>query len=48
MDTRNERSWRVAERLGFVLEGVLRSDTRDPSGQLRDTRHNAVAYKTSL
>jgi len=38
MDDRNERSWRVAERLGFKLEGVLRRDARATSGELRDTR----------
>jgi RimJ/RimL family protein N-acetyltransferase len=37
-DDRNERSWRVAERLGFSLEGVLRRDARAPDGTLRDTR----------
>jgi RimJ/RimL family protein N-acetyltransferase len=38
MDDRNERSWRVAERAGFRLEGVLRRDSRDPDGGVRDTR----------
>ncbi len=36
-DARNDRSRRVAERLGFLQEGRLRNDSRDPSGQLRDT-----------
>ena len=40
-DDRNERSWRVAERLGFRLEGVLRNECRDSHG-LRDTRVYAV------
>jgi len=35
---RNERSWRVAERAGFTLEGVLRSERRHLDGSLRDTR----------
>lgn len=35
---RNERSWRVAERAGFELEGILRSDAREVDGRLRDTR----------
>lgn len=38
MDDRNERSWRVAERAGFTLEGILRRDARDVEGRLRDTR----------
>lgn len=36
-DPRNERSRRVAERAGFVLEGRLRNEARTPSGGLRDT-----------
>jgi RimJ/RimL family protein N-acetyltransferase len=28
----------VAERAGFVLEGVLRSESLTPSGEPRDTR----------
>ena len=35
-DPRNERSRRVAERLGFVLEGRLRSIMLDTAGQPRD------------
>jgi RimJ/RimL family protein N-acetyltransferase len=35
---RNERSWRVAERAGYTLEGILRNDSRGPDGRLRDTR----------
>lgn len=38
VDDRNERSWRVAERLGFELEGLHRNDERAPDGGLRDTR----------
>ena len=38
----NERSWRVAERAGFVLEGVLRQEGRHLDGSLRDTRVYAL------
>ena len=38
VDDRNERSWRVPERLGFELEGLHRHDERAPDGHLRDTR----------
>ncbi|WP_308637202.1 GNAT family N-acetyltransferase [Paenibacillus silvisoli] len=36
-DARNVRSSRVAERLGFVKEGMLRRDKLDVNGQLSDT-----------
>ena len=38
MDSRNERSWAVPERLGFDLEATLHRDTRANDGSLRDTR----------
>jgi RimJ/RimL family protein N-acetyltransferase len=38
MDARNQRSWRVAERCGFELEGILRCDSLDCDGKPRDTR----------
>lgn len=38
MDDRNERSWRVAERCGFALEGILRRCEPDGDGRLRDMR----------
>lgn len=42
MDDHNERSWRVAERMGFELEGVLRADARNSDGDLRNTRVYAM------
>lgn len=36
-DDNNTRSKSVAEKLGFVLEGVLRNDTLTPDGKLRST-----------
>jgi len=37
-DDRNIASWRLAERAGFELEGILRNERRDLAGGLRDTR----------
>ncbi len=37
-DDRNLKSVRVAEGCGFRLESVMRHESRDPQGQLRDTR----------
>lgn len=37
MDSRNLASRRVAERVGYVLEGELRHHDRDARGELRDT-----------
>lgn len=36
-DGRNVRSARIAERLGFTLEGALRKEKRGTDGSLRDT-----------
>lgn len=36
-DARNERSRRIPERIGFVLEGRLRNHLRTEAGPLRDT-----------
>ena len=41
-DVANSRSFRIAERLGFTLEGILRRDSRTPDGELRDTRVYAM------
>lgn len=39
-DTRNDASARVAEKMGFVLEGTYRSDMEEPDG----TRSSALVY----
>ncbi len=36
-DSKNVRSQRIPDRLGFTLEGTLRNDSLSPSGELRDT-----------
>lgn len=36
-DSKNKRSYRVAERLGFTLEGIIRNDELSADGSLRDT-----------
>jgi RimJ/RimL family protein N-acetyltransferase len=36
-DVQNRRSVTVAERCGFALEGVMRCDSKDHRGELRDT-----------
>ena len=33
-DVRNDRSWRLVERLGFSFEGIARNDERDAAGDL--------------
>ncbi len=46
VDEANRRSWRVAERAGYVLEGVLRSQSLAPSGEPRDLRVYAKTRAT--
>lgn len=46
-DAKNLRSRAVAERAGFVLEGVLKNDCRTPQGALRDTCVFAQVPRTS-
>lgn len=36
--TKNVKSWQVAERAGFTLEGILRNHQRHVDGTLRDTK----------
>ena len=36
-DARNVKSARVAERCGFILDGILRGDSLDVYGKLSDT-----------
>ena len=38
IDKLNRPSWRVAERCGFTLEGVMRRESLAPDGTLRDMR----------
>lgn len=45
MDDRNQRSWRVAQRLGFSHEATLSNEVRAPDGSLRNTR---IYASTSL
>ncbi len=47
-DVDNARSWRIPERLGFTLEGILRRDTRTPQDELRDTRVYAILDPADL
>lgn len=45
-DVRNERSWRLVERLGFAFEGIARHDERDAAGELCSNKvYSLVASK---
>jgi len=49
VDSRNRRSCAVAERLGYSLDGTLRNDAWDFSGQsLRDTRVYSMVFLKEL
>lgn len=37
-DDKNIPSWKLAERAGFQLEGILRNERRSLTGDMRDTR----------
>lgn len=37
-DAKNVRSWKLAERAGFVLEGIMVNERLNLQGQLRNTR----------
>lgn len=37
-DNKNIASWKLAERCGFTLEGILRNERLNLQGELRDTR----------
>jgi ribosomal-protein-serine acetyltransferase len=44
-DPCNKSSAAIPERLGFVLEGILRSEQRNPQGDLRDTSVYALTHQ---
>lgn len=48
IDTLNQRSRAVPERLGFKLEGVLRNEARANTGELRDLAIYALIRKDEL
>ncbi len=48
MDDLNRRSWRVAERLGFTLQSLMKKDLIANDGSLRDTRIYAASALDQL
>jgi len=47
-DVRNERSWRLVERLGFTFEGVARHDERDAAGELCSNKVYALLRREPM
>jgi RimJ/RimL family protein N-acetyltransferase len=47
-DDNNQRSYRIPEKLGFMLEGTIRNDGRNNKGELRDTRVYSILHKQQL
>lgn len=48
-DDRNVPSWRLAERAGFELEGILRNDRKNLSGDFRNTRiYSRIPHGTPI
>jgi len=41
-DVRNERAWRLVERLGFAFEGIARNEDRDAAGELCSSKVYAL------
>lgn len=47
-DSKNVKSYKVPERLGFQLEGILRNHRRDSCGELSDTRVYSIVSLDEL
>lgn len=48
VDEKNERSYRIPDKLGFTLEGTYRNDMLCPKGELRNTRVYSVVASEEL